>query len=64
MHKFEIEIEGYTRQEAEEKLKMLMEIGSFAWNMNADKLAGSVLSYWLVSKATKEFLKKNETGKR
>ena len=63
MHKFEIEIEGYTRQEAEEKLKLLMEIGSFAWNMNADKLAGSVLSYWLISKATQQLLKKTESAK-
>ena len=63
MHKFEIEIEGYTRQEAEQKLKLLMEIGGFAWNLDPDKFAGSVFSYWLISKATKQFLKKNKSDK-
>ena len=63
MHKFEIEIEGYTRKLAEEKLKLLMDIGNFAWNINPDKLATSVFSYWLVTKATQQFLKKNETYK-
>ena len=63
MHKFEIEIEGYTRKHAEEKLKLLMDIGDFAWNINPDKLATSVFSYWLVTKATQQFLKKNETYK-
>ena len=63
MHKFEIEIEGYTRKLAEEKLKLLMDIGDFTWNVNPDKLATSVFSYWLVAKATQQFLKKNETYK-
>ena len=63
MHKFEIEIEGYTRKLAEEKLKLLMDIGDFTWNVNPDKLATSVFSYWLVTKATQQFLKKNETHK-
>ena len=63
MQKFEIDIEGYTRKEAEEKLKLLMDIGDFTWNVNPDKLAASVFSYWLVAKATQQFLKKNETPK-
>ena len=63
MHKFEIDIEGYTRKEAEEKLKLIMDIGDFTWNVNPDKLAASVFSYWLVAKATQQFLKKNETPK-
>lgn len=63
MHKFEIDIEGYTRKEAEEKLKLLMDIGDFAWNINPDKLAASVFSYWLIAKATQQLLKKNETPK-
>jgi hypothetical protein len=63
MHKFEIEIEGYTRQEAEQKLNVLMEIGGFTWNLNPDKLVGSVFTYWLISKATQQLLKKNETDK-
>lgn len=63
MHKFEIEIEGYTRQEAEQKLNVLMEIGGFTWNLNPDKLAGSVFTYWLISKATQQLLKKNESDK-
>ena len=40
-----------------------MDIGDFAWNINPDKLAASVFSYWLVAKATQQFLKKNETPK-
>jgi hypothetical protein len=59
LHKFEINIEGYNRSEAELKLKLLMGFGEFTWDMDSDKLAGSVFSYWLFCRGIKALLKKN-----
>lgn len=54
---FTIEIEALTQEEAKAKLDLMLQIGAFAWDMNANKLTKSVLTYWALTAIGKGLLK-------